>query len=187
METGLADYAGRVSRATGAAARRCRQRRRFRPSDRTVTTAVAKPRVSGHDRRVRAVIRGGPNVEGVDSGSLPPEPATTFASRAMGSPLRLTIGAALEAGSPTAARAWESVLRIFDAAETAMSRFSETSELTALEPTRPRPERRSASRRCFAGHSSLPIEPTGSRRPVRSESPVRPRSPRLHRGAPRAG
>jgi thiamine biosynthesis lipoprotein len=83
------------------------------------------------------VIRSGPNVEVVDSGSLPPEPATTFASRAMGSALRLTIGAALEAGSPTAARAWESVLRIFDAAETAMSRFSETSELTALNRLAP--------------------------------------------------
>jgi thiamine biosynthesis lipoprotein len=78
------------------------------------------------------VIPSGPNVEVVDSGSLSRDPVTTFASRAMASALRLTIGGAVKTGSPTAARAWESVLRIFDAAETAMSRFSETSELTRL-------------------------------------------------------
>jgi thiamine biosynthesis lipoprotein len=53
-----------------------------------------------------------------------------FESRAMGSPLRLTLGS----GTPVDAGAglWSTVLDEFERCEAAMSRFRETSELTAL-------------------------------------------------------
>jgi thiamine biosynthesis lipoprotein len=55
-------------------------------------------------------------------------PLATFDGRAMASPLRLSACAAPDA----AARAWATVLDEFEACETSMSRFRETSELTAL-------------------------------------------------------
>jgi thiamine biosynthesis lipoprotein len=56
-----------------------------------------------------------------------------FESRAMGSPLRLTLGA----GAPLvfAASLWSTVLDEFERGEAAMSRFRGTSELTALNRT----------------------------------------------------
>jgi thiamine biosynthesis lipoprotein len=54
-----------------------------------------------------------------------------FAGRAMGSPLRLTLGPqGIDRGS--AAAAWAEVLDEFERSEQAMSRFRDTSELTAL-------------------------------------------------------
>jgi thiamine biosynthesis lipoprotein len=58
----------------------------------------------------------------------PRAPLATFDGRAMASPLRLSTCAARH----LAARAWAAVLDEFEACETAMSRFRETSELTAL-------------------------------------------------------
>ena len=61
-----------------------------------------------------------------------------FEGRAMGSPLRLTLGAAAAsdrggASEPdTGQRAWERVVGSFEVSEAAMSRFRDTSELTAL-------------------------------------------------------
>jgi FAD:protein FMN transferase len=63
------------------------------------------------------------------AGSL--EPAT-FAGRAMGSPLRLTLGRGAELEPTAMASAWSSVVRSFEVSEQAMSRFRASSELTAL-------------------------------------------------------
>ena len=56
---------------------------------------------------------------------------TSFAGRAMGSPLRLTLGAQGSRGDETA-QWWRAVVEEFEAAEEAMSRFRETSEVTTL-------------------------------------------------------
>ncbi len=53
----------------------------------------------------------------------------TFDGRAMGSPVRLTLGAA---DPETARRAWGTVVASLEASEQAMSRFRESSDLTAL-------------------------------------------------------
>ena len=53
-----------------------------------------------------------------------------FESRAMGSPLRLTLGSV--APPPVGARLWSTILDEFERAEAAMSRFRDASELTAL-------------------------------------------------------
>ena len=66
-----------------------------------------------------ALTQAGP--PGVDDAATP----TTFEGRAMGSPLRLTL-----AGG--AAAAWSAVVDEFEAAEVALSRFRDDSELTAL-------------------------------------------------------
>ena len=50
----------------------------------------------------------------------------------MASPLRLTPGGVVAPNPRIAARAWEAVVEVFAAAEAAMSRFEETSELTTL-------------------------------------------------------
>ena len=59
---------------------------------------------------------------------------TTFAGRAMGSPLRLTLGGppAEPFASPGTVPSWSTVVDEFEAAEAAMSRFREDSELTVL-------------------------------------------------------
>lgn len=62
------------------------------------------------------------------------EPVTRFESRAMGSSLRLTLGGrATQADGP--ARWWRAVVEEFEAAESAMSRFHDASELTTLNRT----------------------------------------------------
>lgn len=53
-----------------------------------------------------------------------------FESRAMGSPLRLTVAGAREQAG--ARHAWDAVRAEFEACEAAMSRFRESSEMTAL-------------------------------------------------------
>jgi thiamine biosynthesis lipoprotein len=57
-----------------------------------------------------------------------------YEGRAMGSPLRLTIGRSATTGPASADRpaAWAGVVASFEASEQAMSRFRETSELTAV-------------------------------------------------------
>ncbi len=59
------------------------------------------------------------------------EPAM-FAGRAMGSPLRLTLGRGVEPEPSAMAGAWASVVRSFEVSEQAMSRFRASSELTSL-------------------------------------------------------
>jgi thiamine biosynthesis lipoprotein len=59
------------------------------------------------------------------------ERVTAFAARAMGSPLRLTLGARASRADETA-HWWRAVVDEFEAAEDAMSRFRETSEVTTL-------------------------------------------------------
>ena len=65
--------------------------------------------------------------------------ATRFTGRAMGSPLRLTLGGPpagpLEVPNAAAAAAWSTVVHEFEAAEAAMSRFRDESELTRLNRT----------------------------------------------------
>jgi thiamine biosynthesis lipoprotein len=56
-----------------------------------------------------------------------------FEARAMGSPLRLTVHGTAAGGDP--GRWWRAVVDEFEAAEAAMSRFRDTSELTALNRT----------------------------------------------------
>lgn len=58
-------------------------------------------------------------------------PVTHFESRAMGSPLRLTLGGA-GTRADEAAALWRAVIDEFEAAEEAMSRFRDTSEVTSL-------------------------------------------------------
>jgi thiamine biosynthesis lipoprotein len=58
------------------------------------------------------------------------EPVTRFEGRAMASPLRLTLGPG--GSGPAAEVAWQTVVASFEASEQAMSRFRETSELTAF-------------------------------------------------------
>jgi thiamine biosynthesis lipoprotein len=57
--------------------------------------------------------------------------AVRFEGRAMGSPLRLTIGGA-GGRADRGRRAWDAVVASIEASEDAMSRFRETSELTAF-------------------------------------------------------
>lgn len=65
------------------------------------------------------------------TGATSEELAERFESRAMGSPLRLIVGdGATRADHRT--RRWRSVVAEFEAAEAAMSRFRDTSELTVL-------------------------------------------------------
>jgi thiamine biosynthesis lipoprotein len=58
-------------------------------------------------------------------------PATHFESRAMGSPLRLTLGGG-RTHADAGATMWQAVLDEFEAAEEAMSRFRDSSEVTIL-------------------------------------------------------
>ncbi len=59
--------------------------------------------------------------------------ATRFDGRAMGSPLRLTLGGPAGSRAPSdAVGAWSAVVDEFEAAEAAMSRFRDDSELTEL-------------------------------------------------------
>ena len=67
----------------------------------------------------------------------PGAPPITAEGRAMGSPLRLTLGRAQTPGGERAdarlaRRAWATVVDEFEAAEQAMSRFRDDSEITAL-------------------------------------------------------
>lgn len=55
-----------------------------------------------------------------------------FEGRAMGSPLRLTLGRSPGADPVDGARAWQTVIASFEASEQAMSRFRDSSELTGL-------------------------------------------------------
>jgi thiamine biosynthesis lipoprotein len=71
----------------------------------------------------------------VDAALWSSDSPTTFQGRAMASPLRLTPGGATAPDPRTAARAWDAVVAVFDSAETAMSRFRDTSELTAMNRT----------------------------------------------------
>jgi FAD:protein FMN transferase len=66
-------------------------------------------------------------------GATAGEPAaiSRFETRAMGSPLRLTIGAGATRADASA-RWWRTVVEEFEAAEAAMSRFRDASELTVL-------------------------------------------------------
>ena len=57
-------------------------------------------------------------------------PPERFEARAMGSPLRLTVRGTAAGGDP--GRWWRAVLDEFEAAEAAMSRFRDTSELTTM-------------------------------------------------------
>jgi thiamine biosynthesis lipoprotein len=68
----------------------------------------------------------------IGSSLLPGDTPPTFEGRAMASALRLTPGGATAADVRLAARAWEAVVDVFAAAEAAMSRFRDTSELTGL-------------------------------------------------------
>jgi thiamine biosynthesis lipoprotein len=55
-----------------------------------------------------------------------------FEGRAMGSPLRLTLGRSPGADPVDGSRAWQAVMASFEASEQAMSRFRDSSELTGL-------------------------------------------------------
>jgi thiamine biosynthesis lipoprotein len=65
------------------------------------------------------------------TGSATP-PGVLHESRAMGSPLRLTLGGTSPPEPNEASRAWLAVVEAFERAEAAMSRFRDDSELTAL-------------------------------------------------------
>lgn len=74
----------------------------------------------------------------------PPTEATTFAGRAMGSPLRFT-----SVGLPraTGARAWQIVIEDIEMSEQALSRWRADSELSRLNATVGMPESQLVSRR----------------------------------------
>jgi thiamine biosynthesis lipoprotein len=63
---------------------------------------------------------------------MPEATLIRFASRAMGSPLRLTVPPEAVDDEQAAAEAWAEVVDEFEASEQAMSRFRDTSELTEL-------------------------------------------------------
>jgi thiamine biosynthesis lipoprotein len=60
------------------------------------------------------------------------EPPAPFQGRAMGSPLRLTIGRSAAPAALQGRAAWDRVVASVEVSEQAMSRFRDTSELTAL-------------------------------------------------------
>ena len=96
--------------------------------------------------RLRRVTVGSPS-------DLPP---TRFEARAMGSPLRLTLGRDPLDADEGAVR-WAAVRDEFELAEAAMSRFRDTSEVTALNRTAGSGDRRTAI-----------APPAGSARRIRS-------------------
>ena len=163
MPSGGVHPARRGCRCRGQAARPYR-RRRPPVTDRLRLVTDPSSRIGAPDRTIR------------------------FERRAMGSPLRLAVVGATEG---EARRAWAAVDAEIEAAEQALSRYRESSDLTRANRAAGRwtgevhwvdvdPQ---APARARGGRSGGPAD----RRPVRRPRAGRPRAPRIHRGGPVPG